>query len=235
MVAADYQKMDEVAARQRAYTSNLPPDTTLLPRQKQVSIVAAGCQTISESVGFEVDGHYMHRSTSRCITASISPSCYGQGSVVDSTVDSWSVTPSLQVELETGWSLRLSGTYGESNTSIATRVFFSGTEAGLALPQYENKLGAVEIGAEGRLFSLPGGDARIAIGGGFRSNRLRVDSRRFNGGVESPIDIFAETRSVAFGYGELRSEEHTSELQSLMRSSYAVFCLKKKRKKHNIN
>src|SRR3546814_10725443 len=27
---------------------------------------------------------------------------------------------------------------------------------------------------------------------------------------------------------ELRSEEHTSELQSLMRTSYAVFCLKKK-------
>src|SRR3546814_9303628 len=30
-----------------------------------------------------------------------------------------------------------------------------------------------------------------------------------------------------------RSEEHTSELQSLMRISYAVFCLKKKKKKHN--
>src|SRR3546814_9208303 len=28
---------------------------------------------------------------------------------------------------------------------------------------------------------------------------------------------------------EVRSEEHTSELQSLMRSSYAVFCLKKKK------
>src|SRR3546814_8990970 len=32
------------------------------------------------------------------------------------------------------------------------------------------------------------------------------------------------------GSGELRSEEHTSELQSLMRISYAVFCLKKKTK-----
>src|SRR3546814_9494360 len=37
----------------------------------------------------------------------------------------------------------------------------------------------------------------------------------------------------------MRSEEHTSELQSLMRISYAVFCLKKKKKtnkteKHNI-
>src|SRR3546814_7605093 len=31
----------------------------------------------------------------------------------------------------------------------------------------------------------------------------------------------------------LRSEEHTSELQSLMRISYAVFCLKKKNKHHN--
>src|SRR3546814_6501583 len=31
----------------------------------------------------------------------------------------------------------------------------------------------------------------------------------------------------------LRSEEHTSELQSLMRISYAVFCLKKKKKKNN--
>src|SRR3546814_3962730 len=30
----------------------------------------------------------------------------------------------------------------------------------------------------------------------------------------------------------LRSEEHTSELQSLMRISYAVFCLKKKTKQH---
>src|SRR3546814_3103352 len=32
------------------------------------------------------------------------------------------------------------------------------------------------------------------------------------------------------GDGDERSEEHTSELQSLMRISYAVFCLKKKKK-----
>src|SRR3546814_1897083 len=33
---------------------------------------------------------------------------------------------------------------------------------------------------------------------------------------------------------QCRSEEHTSELQSLMRISYAVFCLKKKKKDNNI-
>ena len=33
---------------------------------------------------------------------------------------------------------------------------------------------------------------------------------------------------------QIRSEEHTSELQSHVRISYAVFCLKKKKKKHKI-
>src|SRR3546814_5736299 len=37
---------------------------------------------------------------------------------------------------------------------------------------------------------------------------------------------------LVIALGVHRSEEHTSELQSLMRISYAVFCLKKK-KKHN--
>src|SRR3546814_9632668 len=35
--------------------------------------------------------------------------------------------------------------------------------------------------------------------------------------------------------GPTRSEEHTSELQSLMRISYAVFCLKKKKRTYQVN
>src|SRR3546814_10479250 len=35
--------------------------------------------------------------------------------------------------------------------------------------------------------------------------------------------------------GAVRSEEHTSELQSLMRISYAVFCLKTKKKNKEVN
>src|SRR3546814_9716129 len=39
--------------------------------------------------------------------------------------------------------------------------------------------------------------------------------------------VGARTACVDLSYGEVRSEEHTAELQPLMRSSYAVFCLKK--------
>src|SRR3546814_6852206 len=38
----------------------------------------------------------------------------------------------------------------------------------------------------------------------------------------------ADRKHIVIGPGHVRSEEHTSELQSLMRISYAVFCLKKK-------
>src|SRR3546814_3709101 len=54
-----------------------------------------------------------------------------------------------------------------------------------------------------------------------------VDARRQRVG-----DRMAEHGVVGFGHGGplcMRSEEHTSELQSLMRISYAVFCLKKKK------
>src|SRR3546814_9142389 len=50
-----------------------------------------------------------------------------------------------------------------------------------------------------------------------------ISSRASAGGARNELARFA------------RSEEHTSELQSLMRISYAVFCLKKKKKKHKNN
>src|SRR3546814_7748095 len=50
-------------------------------------------------------------------------------------------------------------------------------------------------------------------------------------GVE--LDGFVRYEGFQFNYGlALRSEEHTSELQSLMRISYAVFCLKTKNTKN---
>src|SRR3546814_4265081 len=60
-------------------------------------------------------------------------------------------------------------------------------------------------------------DKLHARGAAFRTARTpcRKDPDRFPGGSDN---------------AQHRSEEHTSELQSLMRISYAVFCLKKKKK-----
>src|SRR3546814_2333491 len=74
----------------------------------------------------------------------------------------------------------------------------------------------------------------------FRSRRQLLD-RLGQLAVERVLAQAAdEYRDLGLGHGNcsiegrssqtIRSEEHTSELQSLMRISYAVFCLKKKKK-----
>src|SRR3546814_10031920 len=66
-----------------------------------------------------------------------------------------------------------------------------------------------------------------------RQARRAADPQLAAGGVRGPRPFTAGgsagtlQRSAARSVGVTRSEEHTSELQSLMRISYAVFCLKK--------
>src|SRR3546814_7974185 len=84
----------------------------------------------------------------------------------------------------------------------------------------------------------------IAIGlklkGGRRSpsqRNISVPCRRGPVSITSTVgrliswNLSLVTRSANISISRARSEEHTSELQSLMRISYAVLCLKKKNKK----
>src|SRR3546814_8992761 len=67
--------------------------------------------------------------------------------------------------------------------------------------------------------------AALESEGGGRIKPINVTVDYMRGGREK------ETRAQGIVTRLGRSEEHTSELQSLMRISYAVFCLKKKNKK----
>src|SRR3546814_9825682 len=62
-------------------------------------------------------------------------------------------------------------------------------------------------------------------GAGGAAFALAVHRRELDAGGTAE---FAGGGSEIATLDDLRSEEHTSELQSLMRTSYAVFCLKKK-------
>src|SRR3546814_5132324 len=69
-------------------------------------------------------------------------------------------------------------------------------------------------------------DLFSAVRGGLRRWRVVDD-----GGVQRVVRRTRDRQSLAArssAQARVRSEEHTSELQSLMRISYAVFCLKKK-------
>src|SRR3546814_9837835 len=81
-----------------------------------------------------------------------------------------------------------------------------------------------------RRLSAPGGSLR-------RRGALGVPRAADIADLRAPADLAFLSRHAVRGaiVGAPRSEEHTSELQSLMRISYAVFCLKKKKTKYRNN
>src|SRR3546814_6066946 len=73
------------------------------------------------------------------------------------------------------------------------------------------------------------------VGGGTRDGVLEVQQATAGDAgagrqVHQVVDVEVAQRQGLGRPAQHRSEEHTSELQSLMRISYAVFCLKKKKK-----
>src|SRR3546814_5885299 len=82
-------------------------------------------------------------------------------------------------------------------------------------------------------------DARIDIRRGLAALRKAwIDERGDTELLAGPTSEYGQSRladpkltAMRFDLQRPRSEEHTSELQSLMRISYAVFCLKKKTKR----
>src|SRR3546814_9985267 len=102
----------------------------------------------------------------------------------------------------------------------AIQLLASAGEEGLAAGEIARRLGVQQSTLSDHLRALAAAGVVIFDRKG-RSIIYRANSKTM-------LDLIEFMRST-------RSEEHTSELQSLMRISYAVFCLKKKKntKKHN--
>src|SRR3546814_2749755 len=81
--------------------------------------------------------------------------------------------------------------------------------------------GKAPIWGPGRVFERQFWQEKKAMGRARRSFKLRLSPAGLDVLIDSHCHLIRVTRS----------EEHTSELQSLMRISYAVFCLKKKKKR----
>src|SRR3546814_1606306 len=91
-------------------------------------------------------------------------------------------------------------------------------------PEVMRTLERQEKGAGGEIQLT---DAMARMIGEQPFHAVTFDGKRYDCG--SKTGFIEATLALALDRPDIRSEEHTSELQSLMRISYAVFCLKKKK------
>ena len=199
----DFARNSSIEARQRSYTGTLLPAATLYPSQHRHAVTFAGHQRLGEGVIAKVDALYSRRESR------IRGGIPANRSQFAPEVESYTIAPSLEVSLGSGWEGNIQGVFGRDRTHFSATVTPASGPVRVTDGCYCNNVTLAEFGAEGPLFALAGGSARLALGGGFRSNGLDY-TRQLNGVRQ---ESFTVSRRSRFGYAELNLPFVSPDLQ----------------------
>ncbi|WP_129793876.1 TonB-dependent receptor [Sphingosinicella sp. CPCC 101087] len=202
MAAYDHGRTTPILAADREYASSLDGSQTLIQRSIRHALVLAGQQALTGGMTLELDAFFNRRRSLKQTPFFADRDVLTDGLVNRPLVRSWAVTPTLRLALPHGWEASISATRAVSRTDIDSRRYTASVE----VPQrliYENRTTGIEANAEGPLFRLPGGAARLAVGGGYRSVLLDVNVAQSVDGTVVTTRDFTDSRGVQFAYGEL--------------------------------
>lgn len=193
LLAYDFTRSSDIEARQRSYAGSLDPDVSLYPSQQRHAVTFTGYHNLGAGIVAKIDALYSRRKSESVGGTAISRFEY------DPEVESYTVAPSLEIELGANWQANVVGVFGRDRTHYRTSFTPQKGSPTVTTGCYCNDVASADFSAEGPLFALAGGDIRLALGGGFRNNGLdfrRVATRR------APED-FSVTRRSRYAYGEL--------------------------------
>jgi outer membrane receptor protein involved in Fe transport len=201
MMALDASSATPIYAGQRDYTRTVNRSLTLTDRNRQLSGVVNAHQQIASWLTFELDGYAMDRRSLLQNPFLPASDVHVSGIVSHPHVRSFALTPTLRADLGR-WQASLSATNARSRTFLEVSNYSNSVPRALH-NQFVDGLSGVEHTAEGPLVNLPGGAARLALGGGLRHVSLHLREAFVNGAQEQPFAEFRQSRSVQFAYGEL--------------------------------
>lgn len=201
MLALDHEFQTPITAAQRDYTSGYDPSFYLTDRINQTSAVLTTHQQIGSILSFDLDGTLMDRSSFLQDPFTKSEDVHIDGLVSHMTTFSYSLTPTIRADLGS-WQAGLSTTLADSRSLLHDRNYSRGVP-NVGHELYEDNLKGIEATAEGPLFRLPGGDARLAFGGGLRAIWLHARQRVLRGSGFVTTKDWTERRKTQFAYGEL--------------------------------
>jgi outer membrane receptor protein involved in Fe transport len=191
LVALQYDRQNAVGSDQRDYTRYVVGPNTLLDAHEHFSGLATAHQDITASLSFNVDALYSWRYSNGAEYSTVD-----YAATTRFSNENYAVSPTLTLRLPGDWTASLGGSYGANDTYRFDDYIDKVTGENLGGDSiYENYAYGGELDLEGRLFAIPGGDVRLAFGGGYRFNHLRVHSAATSG--------TGGGRGNYYGYGEV--------------------------------
>lgn len=171
-----YTSVDPIYARQRSYSDHLPDPTMIYPGSDQRSALLSAYQQIGDMVELRIDA--IRNIRDRRYNFFSSGSIFYANTETTTTL----LSPSVEFLLPSDWSMSASATFGKDvhehvqhQQKLATGVVVLQAD-----DCFCNESRVYEIGAEGPLFALGGGDARLAVGAGYRTNDYLHHRRAVN-------------------------------------------------------
>jgi outer membrane receptor protein involved in Fe transport len=199
-VIATYKdsSIDPIYATDRDYTQRQEDPQTLYNGSDLRGGMVSMHQSLGDSVELQLDALRNERSQDSYIGY---PTLYYKSvAQTDVTV----VSPSIKVKLPADWTVQAGYTYAENKSeywSYTTTRATNGTTLD-ALGCYCNDSRSYDVGAEGPLFNLPGGELRLAVGVGSRKDDFLTRSYRSGtrqGGDEQSNFAYAEVSAPVIG------------------------------------
>lgn len=171
-VAYEYNRNTALLTNQRDY-ARVRPNVTILPASQRHAIVASVHQDITDILTIEADALYNDREGA--FTYPLNAAGDLTLSRTRQTFDSNMLALASAARLALGpWQLSLSGTFGKGLTYFQGDTFRNDQFASTASGRYNNQTVTGEVAADGPLFALPGGHAKLAVGAGIRANDFEI-------------------------------------------------------------
>jgi outer membrane receptor protein involved in Fe transport len=177
--------------------------TTLLPAIDQHSVVLTAHQNLTSTLRWSMDANYSHR-WSAVATANEIGAPYDQdGGRYVPRDRTYNLSSRLDFDLGRDWSSYLTGTYGQDRLGLTYKFYSGGLNYDSHGGVYTNSYWSGEAGAEGPLFHLPGGNARLAVGGGYRRYGLNFTTTDEVAGTETITGTYDKQRDSGYGFAEV--------------------------------
>jgi len=159
---------DPIFARERSYSDHLTEPYTLYPATDLRSGLASVHQSIGDAVELRIDAFRSRRSQDYAIVSDPT------ATRAMPETRAWFMSPGVEVRLPSDWLLTLGGSWAQSEHVQLQSYSAVGADAPYLTTRqcYCNRSRAYELGGEGPLFALPGGQARLAVGAGYRTNEF---------------------------------------------------------------